>query len=179
LKGDVLLVFNKAGYGFIDTIRFNHNNPNDTVSNVALIEDLPFTFKNNGVNYGTGWLNYPLTCDYQTTTDQYMVTYFICFSKTPDVSITKAALTWPYGGFWNVSYINGYFGGRGTFSVKTFTDAGFKYGDKIYAALVPVSKKYGDLYTEILNKKNPNINYQVISVRAATTSNITFFILNE
>lgn len=177
LKGDVLLIFNKPGYGYIDTIRFNHSKPNDTVSNVALIEDLPFTLKNNGINYSAGWLNYPLTCDYQTT-DQYLVTFFICFSKTPDVSITKAALTWPYGGYWNVAYVH-VFGGRVTYSIDRFTDAGFKKGDIIYASLVPVSKKYGDSYTDILNKNNSNVNYQVISVKAATTSNVTSFLLNE
>lgn len=178
LKGDVLLVFNKPGYNYIDTIKFDHNNLNDTLSTVTLIEDLPFTLKNSGVSYEAGWLNYPFTYDYQTTTDQYLVTYFICFSKTPDVSMTKAALTWPYGGYWNVLYVR-VLGGRATFSVKNFTDAGFKIGDKIYAALVPVSKKYGDLYTDVLDKKNLNCNYQIVSVKAATTSNVTYFILNE
>lgn len=177
MKGDVILTFNKPGYGYIDSIKFNHQKPNDTLSTVQLVEDIPFTYRNNGISYSGGWLNYPLSCDYHNTTDQYMATFFVCLSKYADVSITKANLIWREGSSVNVQYVSGYYGGKATFSFNNFTNAGFIAGDKIYGALVPVTQKYSALYAATINSNNQNINYQVISRKAGTTSNVSAFTL--
>lgn len=160
-------------------MKFNHQKPIDTLSNVELVEDIPFTLKNYGISFSGGWLKFPLSCDYHTTTDQYMVTYFVCLSKYADVSITKADLVWLSGASTNVQYISDDYGGGFTFPFSRFTGAGFKAGDKIYAAIVPVTGKYSDLYVTTVYNSNPTINYQVISRKAGTTSNVTSFILNQ
>ncbi|MCS3794840.1 hypothetical protein [Niastella sp. OAS944] len=54
MMGNVILTFNKPGYGYIDSIKFNHQKPNDTLSNVELVKDIPFTFRNNGISYSGG-----------------------------------------------------------------------------------------------------------------------------
>src|ERR1044072_6592734 len=51
VKGAVILTFNKPGYGYIDSMTFNHQKPNATLSTVELVEDIPFTFRNNGISY--------------------------------------------------------------------------------------------------------------------------------
>lgn len=172
-QGEVLLTINKPGYGFIDTIQFNHEKTNDTLSNIDLIEDLPFTFKLNYIDYSSGWLSYPLSCDYHTTTDSYMATYFVCFSKYADASINHANLLWAAGTSINVQIISGYYGGKSTFALKNFTDAGFVKGDKIYVALIPSIQKFGTSY------HNKNINYKIISYKVRNASNVAWFILNE
>lgn len=179
IKGDVLLIFNKPGYGYIDTIKFDHEMPNDTLSNVQLVEDLPFNIKNNYVSYpvdfrGSTILEYSISSDYRTT-DQYMVGFLICLSKTPDVSLTKANMVLNYGSYTSVQVIRGVIRGN-TFSYQRFFDAGFKLGDTIYAAIVPVAEKYSMLYYAN-TQPNQKQNYEIISCKSGNTSNVTSFIL--
>jgi hypothetical protein len=173
ILGDVKIAINKPGYGFIDTVQFNHEKPDDTLSNIDIIEEQPFSTKFTGGGYSDGKMSYYFSCDYKTSTESYMATYVYSFSKYADASINHANLLWGSGTLVNVQYISGYSGGWSTFALKKLTDAGFVKGDKIYMALIPSIQQFWTSYN------NKNINYKIISYKVTNASNVLYFILNE
>jgi hypothetical protein len=172
LIGEVTLAISKPGYGFMDTLKYDHQKDTDTLTEVDLIEELPFSFHLNSAGYSSSMFRFSGNYNYHST-DSYMVTEFLCFSKDPEVSINHTSLFWSPSAHTNVQYITGTSGGSSDLSYQTLTDAGFKTGDKIYVTVIPGIVK---LWTSYYDQ---NKNYKILHYKIGNASNTVSFILNQ
>ena len=170
--GEVKLAISKPGYGFTDSIKYNHQKVSDTLTDIYLIEQLPFSFQLHSAGYSNSMFNFSGSYNYSST-DSYMVTEFFCMSTDPAVSINKTNLIWSPGSQTNVQFIIGASGGSSSISFKTFTDAGFKSGDKIYVTLMPGITKFWSSYYDL------NRNYEILHYKVENASNVKSFTLSQ
>jgi hypothetical protein len=172
LFGDIRLAVNKPGYGYMDSIGYDHEKNGDTLTSIYLIEELPFSFRLSSVGYSNSFFRFSGSYSYHST-ESYMVTEFLCFSKDSTVSINHTNLLWSPSSHTNVQFITGVSGGSTSCSFKTFTDAGFANGDKIYVTLIPGITKFWYCYYNVIN------NYKVMHYKAANHSNVVSFTLSQ
>jgi hypothetical protein len=170
--GNISLVIDKPGYGIFKSGTFRHSKSVDTLSTTELVEELPFSFSGFQVNYSNKILIYNDYTDY-VTTDSYMVTNLLCFSKSPDVSINNCSLLTFTGSFTNVAYINSVSNASVGLSFDQFLNKGFKSGDVVYAIEYPVTQKYFDLYY------GQSSTFKQVSFKFNNLSNICQFILQQ
>jgi len=172
LLGNTRLVIDKPGYGMLNTCVVKHTKNIDTLSTIELLEELPFAFQGFQVSYSNKMLYYDDFCNY-VTTDSYMVTNLICFSKSPNVSINNfSLLTWT-GSFSNVAYINSTSNASTSFSFDNFLNNGFKSGDIVYSVEYPVTEKFFTIYYDQKGIFNP------VSYKVGNPSNVDSFILQQ
>ncbi|RYZ28893.1 MAG: hypothetical protein EOO10_08025 [Chitinophagaceae bacterium] len=169
--GDVTLTIRKPGYGFTDSVKFSHQRVADTLSSISLIEELPFSFNLFSAGYTNGMLRFSGSYSYQST-ESYMVSEFLCFSKDPNVSINRTNLFWSPSSQTNVQFITGTSGGSTSLALKTLTDAGFITGDKIYVCLFPSITKFWSSYYDQTR------NYTILRYKVSNASNVVSFTLN-
>jgi hypothetical protein len=170
--GDVVLTISKPGYGFTDSVMYHHQNVADTISSIYLIEELPFACNLNSVQYTSGFLTISGSYNYQST-DNYLVSEYLCFSKEPQVSVNHTKLLWSPSAHTNVQYISGTLGGSTSMAFNTLTNAGFKEGDTLYVTLInSIGKFWAAYYDE-------NKNYTVLHYKVGSGSNIVSFKLQQ
>ncbi len=168
--GNITLAVNKPGYGFTDSLSFNHQETSDTLTDVYLVEELPFSFNLQSAGYSNSMFHFTGSYTYQST-DSYMVTAFLCFSKNSNVSINNTDLFWSPSSHTNVQIITGNTGGSSSLALQTFTDAGFVIGDTIYVTLIPGIVKFWTSYYD------QNKNYNILHYKVSNTSNVVSFTL--
>jgi hypothetical protein len=170
--GDVTLVFNKPGHGLMDSVKFSHQKLSDTLTDVYLIEELPFSFQFYSATYINGMFTVSGAYNY-VSTESYMVSNLLCLSKDPAVSINRTNMLWSTGGQTNVQYIRGFISSGSGTSLINFTNAGFALGDRIYVTLIAAPQKFWSSYYD------QNRNYQVLHYKVGNYSNIVSFILTN
>ncbi len=170
--GNITLAVHKPGYGFIDSLKFNHQKTSDTLTDVYLIEELPFSFNLSSVSYSNSMLRITGSYTYQST-DSYMVTEFLCFSKDPNVSINHTNLLWSPSSHTNVQFLAGFVNKSSSLSLSTLTNAGFQIGDRIYVTVIPSIGKFWTSYYD------QNKNYNILHYKVGNTSNVVSFILSQ
>lgn len=170
--GNITLAVHKPGYGFIDSLTFNHLRTSDTLTDVYLIEELPFSFNLYSASYSNSMFHFTGSYTYQSM-DSYMVSEFLCFSKDPNVSINNTGLLWSPSSQTNVQFITGNSGGSSSLSLQTLTNAGFSIGDRVYVTLIPSIVKFWTSYFD------PNKNYNILHYKVGNTSNVVSFILSQ
>ncbi len=172
LLGNTGLFIDKPGYGILNSCVVRHTKIIDTLSTIELLEELPFAFQNYQVSYSAGMLHYDEYCDY-VSTDSYMVTNLICFSKSPTVSLNNCSLLAWTGSYTNVAYINSGSNASTSFSFTSFSNAGFKSGDIIYSVEYPVGQKFFSIYYDQLSIFNP------FTYKIGNQSNVDSFVLQQ
>ncbi|HEY9047664.1 MAG TPA: carboxypeptidase-like regulatory domain-containing protein [Ohtaekwangia sp.] len=172
-KGDLLLTIDKPGYVGINTIKIEHTTSADTVSEIALVEEIPFSFDEYfWVDYADGWLSYQRSTNDKPDGD-YMVGEYFCFSKSPEVSINTKEIAFGPGGYINAGYVNNVQNSSVTFSAGNFLSSGFAYGDKIYATNYAVSEMFSNVIREQQKKFN------IVLYKMNNPSVINSFIFKE
>lgn len=172
LLGDVALVVNKPGYGFIDSVKFAHQKTADTLTDVYLVEELPFQYNLSSLSYFNAKLNITASYSYQST-EFYWVAEFYSFSKEPDVSLNHNNLFLSPVGQTNAQALTMFQTVSIGIPLKTFTDAGFKTGDKVYASVFPAIPKLFQCYDD--QKRN----YQILHYKIGNASKTVSFTLNQ
>src|SRR5574337_1830646 len=172
LFGDIRLAISKPEFGYIDSIEYDHEKSSDTLTSIYLIEELPFSFQFSTASYSNSSFRFSGSYSYHST-ESYMVTEFLCFSKDPNVSINHTNLLWSPGSHTNVQFITGITGGSASCSFNTFTTAGFANGDKIYVTVIPGITKFWTCYYNQVN------NYKIVHYKVGNHSNVVSFILSQ
>lgn len=172
VTGNVTLAITKPGYGFIDSVKYDHEKSSDTLSNIYLIEELPFSFTLTSAGYSNSLFTFSGNYNYHST-DSYMVSEFLCFNTDPGVSINHTNLLWSPSSSTNVQFLTGTSGGSTSMSFQTLTAAGFKTGDQIYVTLIPSITKFWTSYY------NQNNNYTILHYKVSNGSNVVSFTLHQ
>lgn len=172
VMGNVTLIVNKPGYGFIDSVLYNHQKVFDTLTVINLIEELPFSFQLYSPSYSNGMFGISGAYNY-ISTDSYMVSQYTCMSKDPEVSINHTNVLRGSGSYTNVQYIRGFVSESSSMSLSYLTNAGFKIGDRIYVRVIPSILKFWESYHD------QNKNYQVLHYKVGNASNTVSFILSQ
>lgn len=172
LLGDITLAITKPGYGFTDSVKYNHQESADTLTNIYLIEEFPFSCYLVNVDYLNSVFSISTLYRHQST-DSFMVSESYCFSKEPEVSINHTRFLLNRGVQSHVQALTGHVSGRSTLPFKLFTNAGFKEGDQIYVTVIPSISKIWSYYYE------QNRNYEVIHYKIGNASNVVSFTLRK
>jgi hypothetical protein len=172
--GNILVKINKPGYGIIDTLSFNHQKNNDTISTIKLAENLPFSFKEFRVQYNINEniLFYHYDIDFDTS-DSYLVSELICFGKDANVSLNNCNFYTTSSSWTNISFVNSISNASVRLSEKRFSDNGLKVGDLVYAVCYPII--HAPFSLEGLGYQN----FEIVSYKIGNPSNISSFILQE
>lgn len=170
--GDVKLAISKPGYGFTDSIKYTHQKVSDTLTDIYLIEQLPFSFQLHSVSHFNSMFQFSGAFNYSST-DSYMVSKFLCMSTDPGVSINNTNLLWSPGGTVNVQYVMSFLSESSSLSLKTLTDAGFKIGDTVYVTVIPGIVKFWTSYYDHTK------NYEVLHYKVGNASNVLSFTLSQ
>lgn len=172
LFGDIRLAVSKPGFGYMDSIQYDHEKGSDTLTSIYLIEELPFSFQLSAASYSNSSFRFSGSYSYHST-ESYMVTEFLCFSKDPNVSINHTNFLWSPSNHTNVQFITGVNGGSSSCSFSTFINAGFANGDKIYVTVIPSIVKFWTCYYNQVN------NYKIVRYKVGNHSNVVSFTLTQ
>jgi hypothetical protein len=170
-NGNIILAIAKPGYGFMDSVKYKHQTNTDTLSDIFLIEELPFSCQLSEVSFLNSTFTYKTIYSYKST-EAYMVSEFYCFSRKPSVSVNDNSLLWITPSQTNVSILS--LVGASSFSPFTkFVTAGFQEGEQIYVTVIPGIAKLGQIYND------PNRNYEVLHYKVSNSSNVLSFTLRK
>lgn len=168
--GIVMLKVEKPGYGIIDTLSFYLHKSIDTLATIKLAEELPFCYNTFSIYFSNKMIHYSRSTNYHST-DSYLVGELICFSKNSDVSLNNCDFFMGTGSFSNVNTINWSSGAATSCSLLSFTNRGFKIGDKIYSVCYPIIHASFTLYDDQ--------NFSIVSYNIENPSPVSSFILQE
>jgi hypothetical protein len=164
--GETLLEFNKPEYGGIGSISMLKTIDVDTISDIVLLEDIPFSYTIEEIELVDNMIYWSGSIDYTSEEDYLVGTYFF-FSKQPNVSCNNYEFEFLPGTFKTVAAINGTIRTGATLNIADLINSGFNYGDTVYITAYMTNFVSKDVFWGIDNN-----NFTLITYNFQNQSNI-------